>query len=175
MYTTWGWSNCTEYKRGCCWSWSFGRCAHSHVPYYHSICSTLSGNTVFKAVRSVVYGFSIVVYFPIDITFADWKLKVLTVTLLKIFIYKTENYLETLCYLKISQTIRKSHFIVKYEYPSIHPFSIPASFQFFLGRSGLLEPIPAVKWREAGYTLNRSPAYRRGDIWIFQTKYFSSK
>lgn len=29
-----------------------------------------------------------------------------------------------------------------------------------MGRKGLLKPIPVVKGREAGYTLDMSPAYR---------------
>ena len=38
----------------------------------------------------------------------------------------------------------------------IHPFPVPASFHF-LGHRGLLEPIPAIKGGEAGFTLDRSP------------------
>ena len=43
----------------------------------------------------------------------------------------------------------------------MHPFSGPGYPH--LGRRGLLEPIPAVKGQRAGYTLDRSPAYRRAN------------
>ncbi|KAL7882886.1 hypothetical protein SRHO_G00005440, partial [Serrasalmus rhombeus] len=45
-------------------------------------------------------------------------------------------------------------------HPSIHPFSKPLLHQ---GRGGMLEPIPTVIGRKAGYTLDRSPVHRRAD------------
>ena len=45
---------------------------------------------------------------------------------------------------------------------SIHSFYVPASFHI-LGHRDVLEPIPAIKGREAGSTLDRSPAYCRAN------------
>ncbi|KAL7868505.1 hypothetical protein SRHO_G00098890 [Serrasalmus rhombeus] len=59
------------------------------------------------------------------------------------------------------QTDTDSHsHIQKPKHPSIHPFSKPLLRQ---GRGGVLEPIPAVFGRKAGYTLDRSPVHRRAD------------
>ena len=54
-------------------------------------------------------------------------------------------------------------FYARFRKCGLHPFhpSISCFFFQFLGHRGLLEPIPAVKGREAGYTLDRSPAYHR--------------
>ena len=55
-----------------------------------------------------------------------------------------------------------SHMSVFSVFKHIYQSSIFYSCFFpILVRRDLLEPIPAVKGREAGYTLDRSPAYRR--------------